>query len=63
MLVNFLMILMTKMMNKLMQYKNPYYNQYVAPYKCHFEKNGENLGRIIWVNKVDGITVEQDEDN
>jgi hypothetical protein len=50
-------------MNKLMQYKNPYYNQYVAPYKCHFEKNGENLGRIIWVNKVDGITVEQDEDN
>lgn len=63
MLVNFLMILMTKVMNKLMQYKNPYYNQYVAPYNCHFEKDGRNLGRIIWVNNVDGITIEQDEDN
>lgn len=54
---------MTKMMNKLMQYRNPYYNQYVAPYNCHFEKDGRNLGRIIWINNVDGITIEQDEDN
>lgn len=50
------------MMNKLLeQCKNPYWNQYVAPYNCHFEKDGKNLGRILWINNTDGITIEQDE--
>lgn len=53
---------MTKIMNKLMQYRNPYYNQYVAPYQHHFEKDGRNLGRILWINNTDGITIEKDED-
>jgi hypothetical protein len=51
------------MTNKLLeQYKNPYWNQYVAPYRCHFEREGKNLGRIIWTHNVDGITIEEDED-
>lgn len=63
MLMNYLMKILTMMMNKLYQYKNPYYNQYVAPSYYHFEKNGENLGRVIWTNNVDGITIEKDENN
>ena len=49
------------MMNKLLeQYKNPYYNQYVAPYGyCFFNKDGKKLGRIIWVNNVDGIYIDK----
>ena len=48
---------MTKIMNKLLeQYKNSYYDQYVAPYRyCFFNSEGKKLGRIIWVNNVDGI--------
>ena len=62
MLVNLLMKMMTKMMDKLMQYRNPYYNQYVAPYNYHFEKDGRNLGRIIWIKNVDGIIIVKDKD-
>lgn len=58
--MTYLMKIMVKMMNKLYEYKNPYYNQYVAPYMHHFEKDGKDLGRIIWVNNVDGITIEKD---
>lgn len=49
------------MMNKLLeQYKNPYYNQYVAPYRyCFFNSEGKKLGRIIWVNNVDGIYIDK----
>lgn len=52
---------MTKMMNKLLeQYKSPYYNQYVAPYGyCFYNKDGKKLGRIIWVNNVDGIYIDK----
>ena len=62
MLVNYLMRLMTMIMNKLIQYKNPYYNQYIAPYQHHFEYNGKNLGRIIWINNPDGIIIVKDDD-
>lgn len=49
-------------MNKLLeQYKNPYYNQYVAPYRYCFYKDGRKLGRIIWTNNVEGITIEKDD--
>lgn len=40
--------------------KNPYDNQYIADYGFHFEKNNENLGRIIWANNVDGIMIVKD---
>lgn len=50
------------MVNKLYQYKNPYVNQYVAPDGYHFERNGVNYGRIMWMSNVDGITIEKDED-
>ena len=51
------------MMNKLLeQCKNPYWNQYVAPYGCHFEREGKNLGRILWINNVEGIIIVKDED-
>ena len=48
-------------MNKLLeQYKNPYYDQYVAPYRyCFFNHEGNKLGRIIWVNNVDGIYIDK----
>lgn len=44
--------------------KNPLCNQYVAPEGYHFVHNGQNLGRIVWINdnKVDGYTVEKDGD-
>ena len=42
-------------------YKNPYCNQYVAPYGHHFIHNGQNLGRIIWTNNVEGIYIDKDE--
>ena len=61
MLKRYLINIMTKMMNKLLeQYKNPYYNEYVAPYRyCFFNSEGKKLGRIIWVNNVDGIYIDQ----
>ena len=40
-------------------FKNPYTNQYVAPYRYCFFKDGRNLGRIIWVNNVDGIYIDK----
>lgn len=49
-------------MNKLIQYKNPYCNQYCSPYGYAFYKDGKCLGRIIWRNNTDGITIEKDED-
>ena len=49
-------------MDKLLKYRNPYYRQYVSPYQYHFERNGENLGRILWIKNTDGITIEKDED-
>lgn len=45
---------------KITQYKNPIYDMYVAPYGHHFVKDGQNIGRIIWTNKADGITIEKD---
>jgi len=61
-LVNYIIKIMTKMMDKLLKYRNPYYHQYVASYGYHFERNGENLGRILWIKNTDGITIEKDED-
>lgn len=62
MLKRYLINIMTKIMNKLLeQYKNPYYNQYVAPYRYCFYKDGRKLGRIIWTNNVEGITIEKDD--
>ena len=41
-------------------YKNPYFQQYVAPYKyCFFNSEGKRLGRIIWINNVDGIYIDK----
>lgn len=45
-----------------METKNPYDPQYVAPENCHFEKDGKNLGRVLWTNNVEGITIEKDEE-
>ena len=44
-------------------YKNPYVNQYVAPLGYHFERNGVNYGRIMWMSNVDGVIIVKDEDN
>lgn len=55
-------IKMKKMMNNITQYKNPYVNQYVAPYGYHFERDGVNYGRIMWMSNVNGITIEKDEE-
>lgn len=42
--------------------KNPYEPQYIAHQGYHFvDSDGRNLGRILWINKIDGITVEEDE--
>lgn len=47
-------------MNSIGIYKNPYNNQYVAPYRyCFFNSEGNKLGRIIWVNNVDGIYIDK----
>lgn len=43
-------------------YKNPLDNQYVCPEGYHFVYEGENLGRIIWVNNPEGYYTEKDED-
>ena len=51
-----------KMMNNILQYKNPYVQQYVAPYGYHFERDGVNYGRIMWMSNVDGIIIVKDED-
>ena len=51
-----------KMMNNILQYKNPYVQQYVAPYGYHFERDGVNYGRIMWMSNVDGIIIVEDED-
>lgn len=41
-------------------FKNPYINQYVAPYRyCFFNSEGRKLGRIIWVNNVEGIYLDE----
>lgn len=43
--------------------KNPYCNQYIAHQGYHFtDYNGRNIGRILWIKNVDGITIEKDED-
>ena len=40
--------------------KNPYSNQYVAPYRyAFFNEDGKCLGRVIWVNNVDGIYIDK----
>lgn len=44
------------------QYKSPYKgcNQYVAPYGfSFFDKKGKNLGRIIWMNNVKGVYLDE----
>lgn len=41
-------------------FKNPYTNQYVAPYRyCFFSSGGHKLGRVIWTNNVNGIYIDQ----
>ena len=49
--------------NEVKECKNPYWNQYVAPWGWHFVYDGQNQGRIIWRNNVDGYTIEKDETN
>lgn len=44
-------------------YKNPYVQQYVAPFGYHFVRNGINYGRIAWFSNVNGVTIEEDENN
>lgn len=40
--------------------KNPYSNQYVAPYRyAFFNEDGKCLGRVIWINNVDGIYIDK----
>jgi len=51
-----------KKKDNILQYKNPYVQQYVAPYRCHFERDGVNYGRIAWLSNVDGIIIVEDED-
>lgn len=48
-------------MNKLLeQYKHVYDNVFIAPYRyCFFNSEGKKLGRIIWVNNVDGIYIDK----
>ena len=45
--------------------KTPGENQYVCVHGYHFQKNGRNLGRIIWLrsNELDGIYIERDEED
>lgn len=42
--------------------RNPYENQFVAHQGYHFvDSSGRNLGRIVWMNNIEGITIEEDE--
>lgn len=42
--------------------KNPYENQYIAHQGYHFvASDGSNLGRILWINNIEGVTIEKDE--
>lgn len=50
-------------MENIKQYKNPYVQQYVAPFGYHFVRNGINYGRIAWFSNVNGVTIEEDENN
>jgi len=49
-------------MNNIKQYKNPYVQQYVAPFGYHFERDGVNYGRVMWMSNVDGIIIVEDEE-
>lgn len=41
-------------------FKNPYTNQYVADYGyCFFNADGTKLGRVIWVNSIEGIYMDK----
>ena len=51
------------MRNNITQYKNPYVDQYIAPIGFHFMRSGINYGRIAWFNNVDGVTIEEDEED
>ena len=51
-------------MENLKQYKkNPYVQQYICPDGYHFERNGVNYGKVIWMSNVDGVTIEKDGEN
>lgn len=50
------------MPNKNLYTKNPYDIQHVCAQGYHFERNGENLGRILWTKNVEGMTIEKDEE-
>lgn len=50
------------MCNKNLYTKNPYDIQHVCAFGYHFERDGKNLGRILWIKNVDGITIEKDKD-
>lgn len=43
-------------------FKNPYMNQYICQQGYHFVYNGENIGRILWTNNVDGYYIDKDEE-
>lgn len=46
---------------KMTDYKNPFCNQYVAPDGyCFYNEKGEKLGKIVWLNSVNGIYVDID---
>ena len=55
---------MMKMSNAigLQVFKNPYVNQYVCVPGYHFVYNGENIGRILWTNNVEGYYIDKDEE-
>lgn len=41
-------------------FKNPYTKQYTAPYRhAFFDKYGRKLGRVIWRDNVDGIYIDE----
>lgn len=44
-------------------FKNPYINQYVAPYRyAFFDSDGNCLGRIIWRNNIEGIYLDNNDE-
>lgn len=44
--------------------KNPFEHQYIANQGYHFvDSSGRNIGRILWINNIEGVMIEKDEDN
>lgn len=53
-------------MDSIGMYRSPLdvdgYYQFVAPYRYSFYRNGEQLGKILWMrlNEIDGIYIDED---